>query len=57
MIDASEIADLAEQLLQGSDHQDPLKRHIPLWDNPRIYLLLCLIFGIEWHLRRRWGLT
>lgn len=57
MIDASEIADLAEQLLQGSDHQDPLKRQTPLWDNPRIFILLCLIFGIEWHLRRRWGLT
>ena len=57
MVEASEIADLVENLLQGSEEQDPLKRQTPIWDDPRIFLLLCLIFGIEWHLRRRWGLT
>ncbi len=57
LLDPSEIADLSSKLLQGSDQQDPLKRHTPLWDNPKFYVILCLLLGIEWLCRRRWGLT
>ena len=27
----------------------------PLWDNWKVLLLLCLVVGMEWTLRRRWG--
>jgi hypothetical protein len=27
----------------------------PLWDSWKVLLLLCLVVGAEWTLRRRWG--
>ena len=27
----------------------------PLWDNWKVLALLCLVVGVEWTLRRRWG--
>jgi hypothetical protein len=27
----------------------------PLWDNWKVLVLLCLVVGAEWTLRRRWG--
>jgi hypothetical protein len=27
----------------------------PLWDNWKVLVLLCLVVGTEWTLRRRWG--
>ena len=34
----------------------PRTRKIPLWDRLAFFWALGLIFGAEWHLRRRWGL-
>ncbi len=28
----------------------------PLWNSPYIYLTTIILFSLEWHLRRRWGL-
>ncbi len=57
MITAAEIAPLIKDLLRDTTGQDPLTRRIPLYDQPWIYLLLCLLLGLEWLNRRRWGLT
>jgi len=57
MLDPGEIAEVKEALLRDTNEQDPLTRRIPLWDKPWIYFLLCALLGLEWHNRRRWGLT
>lgn len=35
----------------------PRIRRTPLWDRPAFFWLLCSLLGLEWYLRRRWGLT
>jgi hypothetical protein len=57
MLDPSEIAKVVDDLLRGSSEQAPLIRRVPLWDKPWIYVLLCFLLGVEWYIRRRWGLT
>lgn len=57
MLDPSEISGVVENLFRDSTEQAPLTRRIPLWDSPWIYCLLGFLLGIEWYLRRRWGLT
>jgi len=35
----------------------PLLRRHSIWDTTKVFLLLAGLFGVEWFLRRRWGLT
>ncbi|MFN0129955.1 MAG: hypothetical protein ACKV19_25095 [Verrucomicrobiales bacterium] len=35
----------------------PMIRRTSLWDKPHVFYLLCALLGLEWTLRRRWGLT
>ncbi|HEX2749184.1 MAG TPA: hypothetical protein VHM91_14350, partial [Verrucomicrobiales bacterium] len=35
----------------------PVVRRKTIWDTARVFLLLAGLFGVEWFLRRRWGLT
>ena len=57
MLDPSEISKVVDDLLRGTAEQAPLIRRVPLWDRPWIYVLLCSLLGVEWYIRRRWGLT
>jgi uncharacterized membrane protein len=47
--------------LAGLPWRDPERVEVgqrtskPLWDNWKVLLLLCLVVGAEWTLRRRWG--
>jgi hypothetical protein len=36
-------------------HDTPRTRKVPLWDRLSFFWVLGLMFGAEWHLRRRWG--
>lgn len=33
-----------------------VKRVVAVWNNPSIFLLLCILLGIEWYIRRRSGM-
>jgi len=33
-----------------------VKRVVAVWNNPSIFLLLCILLGIEWYIRRRRGM-
>ena len=57
LIEPSEIAEVVAEFLLESAEQDPLTRRISLWDDLRIYLLLCFLLALDWYSRRRWGLT
>ncbi|MCF7731840.1 MAG: hypothetical protein K9N23_09135 [Akkermansiaceae bacterium] len=57
MLDPSEIAGMVESLLRDSGEQAPLTRRVPLWDRIWVLLLLVFLLTLEWHNRRRWGLT
>jgi hypothetical protein len=57
MLDPTEIAGVVADLLRDSGNQAPLTRRIPLWDRIRVLLLLVFLLCLEWHARRRWGLT
>ncbi|TMA20595.1 MAG: hypothetical protein E6J88_16870 [Deltaproteobacteria bacterium] len=47
--------------LSGLPWRDPervevgQRTSVPLWDNWKVLVLLCLVVGMEWTLRRRWG--
>jgi hypothetical protein len=57
MLDPSEIAGMVDNLLRDTGKQAPLTRRVPLWDRIWVLLLLVLLLTLEWHNRRRWGLT
>ena len=54
------MVDPADQL-SGLPWRDPERVEVgqrsskPLWDNWKVLVLLCLVVGAEWTLRRRWG--
>lgn len=41
----------------GQPDQAPLTRLVTLWDRAWVYWLLAGVLGLEWFLRRRWGLN
>lgn len=51
----------AQDSLSGLPWRDPERVEVgqrmsrPLWDNWKVLVLLCLVVGAEWTLRRRWG--
>lgn len=37
--------------------QEPLVKRSSVWDHPLLFYLICFMLGVDWYLRRRWGLT
>lgn len=56
-IGAEEIGEVVANLLHDSADQEPLVKRVSLWDRGWVFFVLCSLFGSEWYLRRRWGLT
>ena len=61
ILDRDNLDQLSRTLaLKGIDPEDGNfadTRLVPIWDKFRFFFLIVAIFGTEWMLRRRWGLT
>lgn len=60
VLDAASLGGVIEGLTREAAAQNAappsLRRH-SLWDKPPFFWLLCGVFGVDWFLRRRWGLV
>jgi hypothetical protein len=60
LLDSTSLPGLIESLQRAAIAEStapPLLRRKSIWDTSRVFLLLAGLFGVEWFLRRRWGLT
>jgi len=52
-----EISRLIEERSARADDLEPTRKREEIWDSPWFFYLTGLFFGLEWLLRRRWGLA
>lgn len=60
LVDPAAVPALIESLQRAAVAEStapPLLRRHSIWDTRKVFLLLAALFGVEWFLRRRWGLT
>ena len=58
VIDAAELKKLLVTFSQKPRASgDDQIRLVPIWDTAGFFYLVCLFFGVDWLLRRRWGLA
>jgi hypothetical protein len=56
LIDANDLAKLLQELDSQRADTTPKIRLIPVWNEAWVFYLAGLLFGLDWFLRRRWGL-
>jgi len=56
LLDARELPRLVEELRAPPVQIAPRTRLCPLWNQAWVFYLIGLLLGIDWFLRRRWGL-
>lgn len=56
LIDAGELPKLLKELSHEKTDQAPKILVQPAWDEAWVFYLAGLLFGLDWFLRRRWGL-
>lgn len=52
-----ELGKLVEELKTDRTDLQPKTRLTSIWDRSSVFYLLGLLFGMDWYLRRRWGLA
>jgi hypothetical protein len=52
----AELAKLNAELRDEKQEATPKTRLRSVWDRAWFFYLIGLIFGLDWYLRRRWGL-
>jgi len=57
VIEPSELARLLKELNTERSDVPPPTRIRPVWNQVWVFYLAGLLFGLDWFLRRRWGLT
>jgi len=56
LIDAAELPKLIKELNTEKTEQSPQTIVRPVWNVTWVFYLAGLLFGLDWFLRRRWGL-
>lgn len=56
ILEPSDLAKLIRQWGEEKLDAAPKRELIPVWDAAWVYYLIGLILGLDWYLRRRWGL-
>ena len=56
LIEAGELPKLLKELSNEKSYQSPKILVQPAWDEAWVFYLAGLLFGLDWFLRRRWGL-
>jgi hypothetical protein len=51
-----ELAKFTKNLLQADTERLQKVRLVSVWDRASIFYIICAAFGIDWYLRRKWGL-
>jgi hypothetical protein len=51
-----ELAKFTKNLLQRDTEKLSKVRLVSVWDKAWIFYIICAAFGIDWYLRRKWGL-
>jgi hypothetical protein len=57
LLRAEELGPLVEGLSNAKSDSTPQTRLEPIWDRKWVFWTIGALFGLEWYLRRRWGLT
>jgi hypothetical protein len=57
LLTPAELSKLAAELRDETVDTTPKTRLVSIWDTARFFYLLGLLFGADWFLRRRWGLS
>ncbi len=53
----SEINKLLDELKNDKVEAAPIRKLTSMWDRISVFWLIGLLFGVDWYLRRRWGLA
>jgi len=53
----SELNKLLEELRNDKVESAPIRKLTSIWDRVWVFWVIGLIFGVDWYLRRRWGLA
>ena len=56
ILQPDELSGWARELAREQSAAEPKVILTSAWDRPVWYYLIGLLFGLEWYLRRRWGL-
>ena len=57
-IAAEQLPELLEKLLENTENlEDRVETKRTYWDRWPFFLLLVGLLGVEWYLRKRWGLV
>lgn len=57
LITPQELKKLSSELENVQADIEPRIRTVSIWDKPWVFYLIGLLFGGDWYLRRRWGLS
>jgi hypothetical protein len=57
VIAPAELGKLLAELRQETADLTPKTKLNTIWDKPWVFYLIGLLFGVDWYLRRRWGLS
>jgi hypothetical protein len=56
LLDPTELAPLLAELGRVPSESSPKSHLVPLWNSPWVFYAIGVILGLDWYLRRRWGL-
>jgi hypothetical protein len=57
LLKPEELGPLVEGLSNAKGDSSPQTRLVPIWDRTGVFWVIGALFGADWFLRRRWGLT
>jgi len=57
LLDASELSALVKSLAREKTDETPKVLTQPVWDEAWVCYSIAFCFGLDWFLRRRWGLS
>jgi hypothetical protein len=53
----SELNKLLAELKDDKVEATPIRKLTSVWDRVWVFWVIGLLFGVDWYLRRRWGLV
>jgi hypothetical protein len=57
LLQAGELRQLLKELASEPSDAEPQTQIIPVWNAAWVFYAAGLLFGLDWYLRRRWGLS
>jgi len=57
LIKPDELGKLIKELRNEEIDVAPKTRLVSLWDRASVFYVIGMLLGLDWYLRRRWGLT